>query len=77
MIMVGNQRGNGLKLATHLLNSHDNDHVEVHELRGFTAENLHGALQEADAISKGTKCQQFLFSLRVHDSRQNDLPVWS
>lgn len=65
MIMVGNQRGNGLKLAAHLMNTHDNDHVEVHELRGFTAESLHGALQEADAISKGTKCQQYLFSLSI------------
>lgn len=65
MIMVGNQRGNGLKLAAHLMNDRDNDHVEVHELRGFTAENLHGAFQEADAISKGTKCQQYLFSLSI------------
>lgn len=65
MIMVGNQRGNGLKLATHLMNTHENDHIEVHELRGFTAENLHGAFQEADAISKGTKCQQYLFSLSI------------
>lgn len=65
MIMVGNQRGNGLKLATHLMNDRDNDHVEVHELRGFTAVSLHGAFQEADAISKGTKCQQYLFSLSI------------
>mgnify|MGYP003636018670 CR=1 FL=1 len=65
MIMVGNQRGNGLKLAVHLMNDHDNEHVEVHELRGFTAESLHGAFQEADAISKGTKCQQYLFSLSI------------
>ncbi|MFS4438016.1 hypothetical protein ACMA5I_07365 [Paracoccaceae bacterium GXU_MW_L88] len=60
MIMVGNQRGNGLKLAAHLMNARDNEHVEVHELRGFTANTLHGAFQEADAISKGTKCQQYL-----------------
>jgi hypothetical protein len=65
MIMVGNQRGNGLKLAAHLMNTRDNDHVTVHELRGFTAETLHGAFQEADAISKGTKCQQYLFSLSI------------
>lgn len=65
MIMVGNQRGNGLKLAAHLMNDRDNDHVTVHELRGFTAESLHGAFQEADAISKGTKCQQYLFSLSI------------
>ncbi|WP_227271593.1 hypothetical protein [Roseobacter weihaiensis] len=65
MIMVGNQRGNGLKLAAHLMNDHDNDHVAVHELRGFTAESLRGAFQEADAVSKGTKCRQYLFSLSI------------
>ncbi|MEJ8560501.1 hypothetical protein QTO30_04150 [Yoonia sp. GPGPB17] len=66
MIIVGNQRGNGLKLAAHLMNDRDNDHVELHDLRGFTADNLHGAFQEADAILKGTKCQQFLFSLSIN-----------
>ncbi|WP_298912179.1 relaxase/mobilization nuclease domain-containing protein [uncultured Roseobacter sp.] len=66
MILKGSQRSGGLKLAAHLMNSRDNDHVEVHELRGFTAETLHGAFQEADAISKGTKCQQYLFSLSIN-----------
>ncbi len=63
MILKGSQRGSALKLAVHLLNERDNDHVEVHELRGFSADDLRGALREADAIAKGTKCQQFLFSL--------------
>ena len=66
MIMVGNARGNGLKLAAHLMNDRENDHVEVHELRGFTADSLHHAFQEADAISKGTRCKQYLFSLSLN-----------
>lgn len=65
MILKGSQRSGGLKLAAHLMNTRDNDHVEVHELRGFTANDLHGAFQEADAIAKGTKCQQYLFSLSL------------
>lgn len=65
MILKGSQRSGGLKLAAHLMNACDNDHVEVHELRGFTADDLHGAFQEADAIAKGTKCQQYLFSLSL------------
>ncbi len=65
MILKGSQRSGGLKLAAHLMNTCDNDHVEVHELRGFTADDLHGAFQEADAIAKGTKCQQYLFSLSL------------
>lgn len=62
MILVGNQRGGGRDLAAHLLSS-DNDHVTVHEVRGFASDNVHGAFQEAYATSKGTRCKQFLFSL--------------
>lgn len=65
MILKGSQRSGGLKLAAHLMNDRDNDHVEIHELRGFTSETLNGAFQEADAIAKGTRCQQFLFSLSL------------
>ncbi|SMD07215.1 relaxase/mobilization nuclease domain-containing protein [Primorskyibacter flagellatus] len=65
MILKGSQRSGGLKLAAHLMNDRDNDHVDVHELRGFTADDLYGAFQETDAISKGTRCQQYLFSLSL------------
>ncbi|MEM9205348.1 MAG: hypothetical protein AAGA88_03395 [Pseudomonadota bacterium] len=67
MILKGSQRGNTLQLARHLLNANDNDHVEVHELRGFASEtSLANALQEVTAISKGTRCQQMLFSLSLN-----------
>lgn len=64
MILVGSQRGGGRALAVHLLKE-ENDHVEVHELRGFACENLRGALHEAHAVSKATKCKQYLFSLSL------------
>ncbi len=35
MILKGSQRGNGGQLAKHLMNSSDNEHITVHELRGF------------------------------------------
>lgn len=63
MILKGSQRGGAKNLSTHLMNDVDNDHVELYELRGFLSRDLHGALAEAYAISKGTKCQQFMFSL--------------
>ncbi|TRW96281.1 relaxase [Paracoccus sp. M683] len=63
MILKGSQRSGALKLAAHLLNDRDNDHVELHELRGFMADDLHGALRESEAIAKGTRCRQHLFSL--------------
>jgi len=35
MLLKASERAGGRALATHLLNAHDNDHVEIHELRGF------------------------------------------
>jgi hypothetical protein len=40
--------------------------VTVHELKGFMSQNLHGALDEIDAISKGTKCIQPMVSLSIN-----------
>ncbi len=65
MILVGNQRGGAKNLALHLLKP-ENDHVEVHELRGFASDNLTGALNESYAISRGTRCKQFLYSLSIN-----------
>jgi hypothetical protein len=66
MILVGSQRGGASNLARHLLNAMENDHVTVQELRGFVANDLHGALAEAHAISKATQCSQFMFSLSLN-----------
>ena len=65
MILKGNSRAHGSELALHLLNVEDNEHVTVHELNGFMADDLLGAFKEAEAISQGTKCQQYLFSLSL------------
>lgn len=69
MILVGNQRGGARNLAAHLL-SRENENVEVHEVRGFAADDVHGAFQEAHAMSKGTRCKQFLFSLSFNPPPQ-------
>lgn len=69
MILVGNQRGGARNLAAHLL-SPENENVEVHEVRGFAADDVHGAFQEAHAMSKGTRCKQFLFSLSFNPPPQ-------
>ncbi len=65
MILVGNQRGGARDLARHLMKD-ENDHVHVHEIRGFVADDLMGAFKEAEALSKGTRCRQFLFSLSLN-----------
>jgi len=65
MILVGNQRSGAKNLALHLLKD-ENEHVEVHEIRGFASQNLMAALNEAHAISRATRCKQYLFSLSLN-----------
>ncbi len=74
MILVGSQRSGAIALANHLMNERDNDHVTLVELRGFIADDLHGALKEAHAISKATKCTQYLFSLSLNPPADQDVP---
>ena len=75
MILNANRRGNAKDLARHLLNTRDNDHVELHELRGFVADDLHGAFHESEAIAMGTKCITHLFSLSLSPPAYADVPV--
>ncbi len=66
VILKGSQRGGGKQLAAHLLKVEDNEHVHIHELRGFLSDDLHSALHEAYAVSRGTRAKQFLFSLSLN-----------
>lgn len=75
MILKASQRGNGADLAAHLMRLDDNEHVHLHELRGFACDDLAGAFQEADAISRATKCKQYLFSLSLSPPEQERVPV--
>lgn len=65
MILKGSQRGGAQALALHLLNEADNDHVEIHAINGFMANDVEGALQEIHAISRATRSKQFIFSLSL------------
>lgn len=65
MILKGSQRGSGQDLALHLMRTDDNEHVSIHEIRGFASDNLKDAFKEAEAISRGTNCRQYLFSLSL------------
>lgn len=75
MILKGNSRAQGRELALHLLNSEDNEHVRIHELRGFLANDLQGAFKETEAIALGTKCQQYLFSLSLSPPQSANVSV--
>ena len=77
MILKASQRCGAKQLGTHLLRTDENEHVEIHEVSGFLSTNLHDALSEAYALSKGTQCKQFLFSVSLsppaHESVRADV----
>ena len=75
MILKGSQRGGAKQLAAHLLKAEENEQVEVYELDGFIADNLHDALQEIYAVSRGTRCQQFMFSVSLNPPQTESVPI--
>lgn len=74
MILKASQRGGAMQLAVHLMKP-ENEHVELHELRGFVANDLAGALKEVQAISTGTRCKQAFFSLSLNPPEGASVPV--
>ncbi len=75
MILKASQRGGGSQLAVHLLKTDENEHVEIHEISGFMSDTPMDAFKEAYAISRGTKCRQFLFSLSLSPPEKESVPV--
>jgi hypothetical protein len=75
MILKASQRGGGKQLALHLLKTEENEHVEVHDIQGFMADTILGALNEAHAVSRGTRCKQFLFSISLNPPETASVPV--
>lgn len=75
MILNGNARGGAAQLAAHLLRIDENEHVEVHEVSNFVSANLREALHEAYAISRGTRCRQFLYSLSLNPPQNENVPI--
>ncbi len=67
MIPFGSQRASGQDLATHLLNEHDNEKMEVASVRGAIAQDLHGAFAEWEAQAHAlTRCRKYLYSLSIN-----------
>jgi len=68
MILKGNQRAGAADLATHLSNEYDNERVEIAQVRGTVADDLHGAFAEIEAVASGTRCKKPLYSLAINPS---------
>ncbi|TXG81189.1 MAG: relaxase [Sphingomonadales bacterium] len=65
MILKASKRSGGRQLGAHLLKTEENEHVEIHEVSGFISDTVMGAMNEAYALARGTKCSQYLFSLSL------------
>lgn len=68
MILKGNQRAGGADLATHLSNEYDNERIEIAQVRGTVAGDLHGVFAEIEAVAAGTRCKEPLYSLAINPS---------
>lgn len=75
MILKASKRCGASALALHLLNEEDNDHIDLHELRGFSADDLEGAFQEIQAAATGTRCKKFMFSLSLSPPEGESVPI--
>jgi len=66
VILKASERGDAPQLGRYLLAMRDNEHVELHEVRGFVSDDLPGAFSEADALARGTRCKNYLFSISLN-----------
>lgn len=75
MIVTGSQRGNYAEIATHLMREDENDEVELVDIRGAVARELHGATAEWDFQRAAlTKCRKGFYCVSVNpDEKQPDL----
>jgi hypothetical protein len=74
MIIKASNRGGANSLGQHLLKA-ENEHVELHEVRGFIAHDVMGAFKEAQAMASGTQCKKFLFSVSLNPPQSESVRV--
>jgi hypothetical protein len=75
MILKASQRGGAKQLGLHLLKTTENERVEIHEVRGFISDDVMDAMHEAYAVSRGTKCRQFLFSVSLNPPEHENVRI--
>lgn len=67
MIPFASERGEGQDLAAHLQNAEDNEFIELADMRGAIAQDLHGAFAEWEAQAHAlTRCRNYLCSLSIN-----------
>jgi len=66
------QRASGQQLATKLLKADDNQRIDILDLRGAIARDLHGAFKEWQAQSTATLCRKYLYFLAINPDPSQD-----
>jgi hypothetical protein len=75
VILKASQRSGGQQLGLHLLKTEENEHVEIHEVSGFVSDSVIGAMNEAYALARGTRCKQYLFSMSLSPPEQESVQI--
>ena len=76
MIPFASSRGHGQDLATHLQKEFDNEYIEVAEISGAIADDLHGAFAEWEAQASAlTRCENYLYSLSINPDQKTNGPL--
>lgn len=75
MILKASTRGNAATLGRHLLNDRENDHVEVHEVRGFLSADVMDAMREHEGIAKECRSRQTLFSVSLSPPQHEQVGI--
>ncbi|MEQ1705458.1 MAG: AAA family ATPase [Rickettsiales bacterium] len=69
MIGKGASRDNAPQLGHYLLNEHDGESARVLQVRGTIADDVKGAMEELEAIAKGTRCEQHMYHAILNPER--------
>ncbi len=75
MMLKAKERGDAPQLARYLLDQRDNDHVELHEVRGFVSDDLAAAFGEAHAIAQGTRCENYMFAMSFNPPENENVSI--
>lgn len=73
MILKASQRGGPQQLARHLTQGEENEHIEVYDVRHYVSNTPEGALKEAQAIARGTRCKKHLFHISFNPPQDRNV----
>jgi hypothetical protein len=74
VILKAKERGDAPQLARYLLDQRDNEHVELHEVRGFISDDLIDAFGEAMPSRKGRAAELYVLD-ELQPARRREVSI--